>query len=359
MTEHILSENTDPFLSEILEQAATVTASAAGLGYQSLELERLRALTDANTPIVLTGMGSSYDALTALSSTLMRQGRKVTLVNTAELIYFGLPMLTPETLVLAVSQSGHSAELVRLAELVQNEHPCTLVSVCNGTGSPLSQLSQIAFDVRAGEEVGPSTKSFTATLVVLSAIERVISRPQEDVEDVIQHVQALSKRVQQQVSEQLSGAAKTGKQLLEWSTRGSTFVFVGRGVGLAAAEVGGLIIKEAAHVPAVSLDSAEFRHGPLELAGPELNVVVVSLETATEALDERLVSDLTQAGTNVLVIGPRALGATDHVLIEPIAPFHDVLLATIPFQLLTWALARETYDVSSLFQLGSKVTAHE
>ncbi len=75
-----------------------------------------------------------------------------------------------------------------------------------------------------------------------------------------------------------------------------------RGHGRPAAEMGALTLKEAARFPAESLQTAQFRHGPLELASPALGAVVIAVEPATEAIDLGLAGELVESGAAVLVV---------------------------------------------------------
>lgn len=349
-------ERRDPFLDEILEQGDVVTACADNLGRQLGELEALRSATRQNAPIVFTGMGSSYDALQALSSVLLRQGRLVSLVNTAELLHFGMPAQTPETLVLAVSQSGRSAELVELAAR-SREGGFKLAAVTNGGDNPLHRQAAIAIELGAGDEQGPSTKSYTATLVALSLIGQVMVEESTPIPELVTRNQEALLAAGPALRELLGRGVAIGGQLLEWGRGGSLF-FIGRGVGIAAAEVGALIMKEAGHRAVIGMDCAEFRHGPLELAGPDLKVILVSIEKDVDRLDARLVADLQEAGARVVVIGPDGLGARDHIRIEPTGrPMHDAILASVPLQMMTWAAASANSSEPGTFRIGSKVTS--
>lgn len=138
-----------------------------------------------------------------------------------------------------------------------------------------------------------------------------------------------------------------------------TMAFVGRGAGVAAASVGALIMKEAAQNPVIGMGTAEFRHGPFELAGPDLAVVVVSIEDATVQFDLDTVKDLKRAGGAVMTIGPSQLGSDYHMQTEAIEPLFDAIQAVVPLQLLAWAQASDRHDVPGLFKIGSKVTVKE
>ena len=146
-------------------------AAARSVGRQLAELAELHRLGAAGAGLVLTGMGSSYDACLAAASVLARRGVLATTVNTAELLHFRRAALSASTPIVAVSQSGNSAELVRLAgELATAGSRPPLVTLTNGLANPLARLADVAFDTAAGVERGPSTKTFAACLVVLRAL---------------------------------------------------------------------------------------------------------------------------------------------------------------------------------------------
>ena len=140
-----------------------------------------------------------------------------------------------------------------------------------------------------------------------------------------------------------------------------SLVVVGRGTARAAAEMGGLVLKEAAQVQAESLDTGEFRHGPLELAGPELGLVVVATEPATRTIDLGLFAEVAAIGAAALVIaGPRGRGPAAgrdrgrRAALDPGAGGGGV-----PLQLLAWRIAREKGRDPGRFTLATKVTTRE
>jgi len=147
--------------------------ASAGIAEQHAPMERLRAAARDADAIVFTGMGSSYDACYSPVTQLASQGVRTSMVDSAELLHFRLASVGAGTLLVAVSQSGESAELVRLTEaLTARPAPGrpVLLSVTNGVGNTLARAADIALDTRAGEEHGPSTMTFAAALVALCAV---------------------------------------------------------------------------------------------------------------------------------------------------------------------------------------------
>jgi glutamine---fructose-6-phosphate transaminase (isomerizing) len=141
---------------------------------------------------------------------------------------------------------------------------------------------------------------------------------------------------------------------------GGVLVVLGRGPARAAAEMGALMLKESG-VMAESLESAAFRHGPLELVGPGMSAIVMAREPETRRLDLGLAADLVSSGAQVVVITPDgedpdgtygvATGFVDRALMSAIS--------IIPVQLLAWRLAVAHGRSLGIYTRASKVTTRE
>jgi glucosamine--fructose-6-phosphate aminotransferase (isomerizing) len=135
---------------------------------------------------------------------------------------------------------------------------------------------------------------------------------------------------------------------------------IGRGPARAATEMGALILKESG-VMAESIEAGAFRHGPLELAGPDMTAVVMATEPETRRLDLGLAADLVEAGANVLVVTPDgeapkgarsvATGYLDRALLSAVS--------IVPIQLLAWRLAQSRGRTPGAYTRASKVTTRE
>ena len=110
----------DRFLTEILEQPDALRRAGAALVAQRDRLDHLAAFAASPGPIVLTGMGGSLDACHAAATALAAAGIMATVRGASELVHFGLPALAQGGILVVVSQSGESAEIVRLAEAVRH-----------------------------------------------------------------------------------------------------------------------------------------------------------------------------------------------------------------------------------------------
>jgi glucosamine--fructose-6-phosphate aminotransferase (isomerizing) len=125
--------------------------------------------------------------------------------------------------------------------------------------------------------------------------------------------------------------------------------------------MGALLVKEAAGIPAEALETGQFRHGPLELSGPDLAAIVFATEPETHDLDLTLASDLVDSGSAVLAVtqdgeSPSgALGVAAGRLERSLLPAASI----IPVQLLAWALAFERGRTPATLTRATKVTTHE
>src|SRR5438105_1312153 len=156
----LLEKFPDPFLAEIAGQPAALRRSAAGLHDQLAVLRRVPAVRNGRQ-LIFTGMGGSYDTCYAPVTALASAGISGLMVDSAELLYFRRPTLSGATLMVVVSQSGESAEVVRLLEELHHtpDRPF-VVSITNGQNNAVARMADVSLDSRAGQEKGPSTMTF-------------------------------------------------------------------------------------------------------------------------------------------------------------------------------------------------------
>jgi glucosamine--fructose-6-phosphate aminotransferase (isomerizing) len=334
----------DRFIEEIAGQPEAVRRAEAALARQADDVAELRRALDRPDPVIFTGMGSSYDASYPAVTTLAGRGVDCWMLDTAELLHFRMAAMRRAGVLACVSQSGESAELVRLVERLPAERPL-VAAITNGTENTLARAADIALDTGAGEEHGPSTMTFAGALAVLDAL--VGDPPFE--------------RAALEMERMLAEPEATADRLCEWIDGRPTLALVGRGSARAAAEMGALTLKEAARFPAESLQAAQFRHGPLELAGPRLAVIVIATEPRTRDLELGLAAELAAAGAAVLVVSQDgdAPGGCESVAVGPLENGLAAAAATIPAQLLAWRLARSRGLTPGEFALAGKVTTRE
>jgi glucosamine--fructose-6-phosphate aminotransferase (isomerizing) len=347
----------DPFIAEIAGQPDAVRrAAAAAIDGSDLLDEAAAAVRRGR--IVLSGMGSSYDACYPASTFLAAAGIAAPMHDAAELLHFRLATLgAPDVLVL-VSQSGESAETVGVARALREPgRPApTIVTVTNGTGNTLARHADVALDTRAGQEAGPSTMTFVAALTVMGALARTIA----DGADAIRSNASEAERAATAI-EGLVGDDDLPDRLVAWLGSPRSTVILGRGAARAAAEMGALTVKEAVGTPIEALQTGQFRHGPLELAGPGLAAIVIATEPATAELDRSLAEELARLGSAVWFITaggpvPAGIPTIDVGLLDRLlAP----AAAIVPVQLLAWRLSVLAGRPPGSYMHATKVTTRE
>ncbi len=344
----------DPFIGEISGQPDALRRAADGLADQARQLETLRDRRGG--AIVFAGMGSSYDACYPAVTELGRARGTSLMVDAAELLHFRLPMLGPDDDLVLVSQSGESAETVRVAQQLRtNANSPRVVAVTNDPTSSLAASADITISTNAGVETGPSTMTFAAALVVLGVIAKVAAGiGPGDAASAI----SLEADMTAAAIDDLLGQEDLPDDLVAWHGGRATTVILARGGARAAAEMGALTLKEAVGMPVESLQAAQFRHGPLELAGPGLAAMVMATEQETRDLDLSMADELRHLGAAVWTItaGVPAPAATD------IGPLHRLLspaAAIVPAQLLAWRLAILAGREPGSYRHAAKVTLHE
>src|SRR5207253_3025930 len=212
--------------------------------------------------------------------------------------------------------------------------------VLSGMGSSYDACypAVIALDTRAGEETGPSTMTFVCALAMLGALARTIAGA--TAHDAAAAIAQEADRSADAITALVADRALPDR-LVAWHGGRATTVILGRGAARAAAEMGALTIKEAAGMPVESLQAAQFRHGPLELAGPDLAAIVLATEPETAELDRELAADLAKLGAAVLLVttGGPAPGDTMSIAIGSLDRLVSSAAAVVPAQLLAWRIS--------------------
>jgi glucosamine--fructose-6-phosphate aminotransferase (isomerizing) len=299
--------------------------------------------------VILTGMGASYHALHPLYLELLSNGFTSLMVETSELIHYQNCLLRPTALVVVVSQSGRSAETVRLLEVNEGKSP--IIAITNTADSPLALQANAAILTRAGKESSVSCKTYVTALLALQWFGHVLCgsdlgpRPRD-----------------------LSAAASAARNYLaHWKDHVlslsesmeniASLFLVGRGPSLAAVGTGALIIKESTHFHAEGMSSAAFRHGPFEMLSARTFVVVFAGGSKTRSLNQGLLEDIRNKHGRVEFVaedidpGPTALAAVSAAT-RPI-------LEILPVQMITLALAAQVGRGPGRFEFASKVTTNE
>ncbi len=243
--------------------------------------------------IVLSGMGGSHYAAYPAWLALVGRGLPAWWVDTAELLHDAAGLVGGRTLLWLTSQSGESAEIVELLRGLRASSRPTVVGLTNTPESTLAEAADHVVLLHAGDEQAVSTKTFVNTLGAFSLA--VATDRTEAVGGLGRAAAALD-----DWAGSLDAAVERAAALLDGP---AGVVIVGRGRSLAAARAGALTIKEAAKTHAEALGSGAFRHGPVELAGPGLAVIVLAGDARAADLNRALAADVAGYGSPVAWVG--------------------------------------------------------
>jgi glucosamine--fructose-6-phosphate aminotransferase (isomerizing) len=297
--------------------------------------------------VVLTGMGSSLHAAYPLHRALSSAGLASHWIETAELLLGFEALYSRESLLVGVSQSGESAEIVGLAErAAEFGH---LIGITNNWASRLGRAAGSQLALEAGVESTVSCKTYVATLAVLHWLGAQLLHGEaraalDDLAQAERAVRAYLACWREHVAELLP--------LIE----GIESIFVtGRGDSLATAGTGGLILKESTRRHAEGMSAAAFRHGPLEMAGRHVLVLIFEGDETVAPLHRRLAEDIRRGGGRVAMIRSGATGLD--VFRLPAAPATvRPIVEILPVQMLSLALAARGGFEAGRFERASKIT---
>lgn len=367
------------FLKDILAQPDALRHALGQLDFSQLEPLAWALHKGEIDRVVLTGMGASYYALYTAWLHLAAAGYPAIWVDCAELVHHAPALIGQKTLVWAASQSGRSAEIVALLGLLAGraaagELPAGLIALTNDLQSPLAEaarlmaetgrqrslpLAGVLLPLHTEPELTISTRTYLNTLAIAQLAAQALCRyaPRggklqrrfDDLDRTIDGIQAY-----------LSGWAERLGEIGEavGAPGDSPLILLGRGLSFASACEGALNIEEAAKLPAIGLQSAEFRHGPLEIARPGLTALLFAGEPGVRELNLKLWGELRAKGMNALWIEPPGGESPGGAALPmPIAAGIGLPLAEIvPIQLLCIHLCLEQGLPPGQFRYIEKVT---
>ncbi|VAW63649.1 Glutamine--fructose-6-phosphate aminotransferase [isomerizing] [hydrothermal vent metagenome] len=271
------------------------------------------------------------------------------------------PVITDDTLVVTISQSGETADTLAALRNLKDKTQHSL-SICNVPESSLVRESKLVLMTRAGPEIGvASTKAFTTQLVGLMLMTLALGR---------RH--GLSESIEKRLLKNLKSLPSLIERVLEdeqiesWSDNFKdtlNAIFLGRGVQYPIAMEGALKLKEISYIHAEAYAAGELKHGPLALVDPEMPIIAVAPKDGLEdKLKSNLQEVLARSGEVYLFADERLdmsdLGDNCHVITVPqieaeVAP----ILYAIPLQLFSYYVAvRKGTDVDQPRNLAKSVT---
>ncbi len=276
------------------------------------------------------------------------------------------PVITPETLVISISQSGETMDTLMAVKFASEAGARTL-SICNTQGSTIPRESDAVVYTHAGPEVAvASTKAFVAQITALYLVGLHLARIRATVDEaelrrLAQELQELPAKIQEVLS-----TAPAVAQLAKWMSDSQAVLFLGRHVGYPIALEGALKLKELAYIHAEGFAAGELKHGPIALIDHGQPVfVVVPSPRGSALIHSKVVSNIQEIrarGARVIAIAEKGdasvLPYADEVIPIPLAdPMFEPILAVIPLQIFAMELAdAKGLDVDQPRNLAKSVT---
>ncbi len=266
-----------------------------------------------------------------------------------------------ETVVIAISQSGETADTLAAIRKARDKGALTL-GICNVVGSSISRETDCGVYTHAGPEIGvASTKAFTAQVSALIMLALTIGRQKGlSKEDGLRIVQSLNK-IDDHVQTILENSSQIEK--VAWETQyADNFLYLGRGLNFPAALEGALKLKEISYIHAEGYPAAEMKHGPIALIDERMPVVFLAPHDRTfEKVFSNIQEVKSRKGKTIILTDKKTRdlqSIADYMIEVPTTHSHVFpILASIPLQLLAYHLAvLRGCDVDQPRNLAKSVT---
>ncbi|MBB4119291.1 glucosamine--fructose-6-phosphate aminotransferase (isomerizing) [Mesonia hippocampi] len=305
--------------------------------------DNLEKFTNAKR-IIIVACGTSWHAGLVAEYLFEDFARIPVEVEYASEFRYRNPVIYPDDVVIAISQSGETADTMAAIKLAK-EKGAFVFGVCNVVGSSISRETHAGAYTHAGPEIGvASTKAFTTQITVLSLIALKVAKAKGSItnEQLHLHLQELSL-----IPEKVAEALKSNEHIeliAEKYKDVANFLYLGRGFNFPVALEGALKLKEISYIHAEGYPAAEMKHGPIALIDEQMPVVVIATKKGHY---EKVISNIQEIKSrNGRIIGVVTKGdvavreLADYVIevpdtIEAFTP----LVTTIPLQLLSYHIA--------------------
>ena len=355
-------------LKEIHEQPEALSQSITGRvdrhgRIQVEELVGLEEMLKTITRVELVACGSAHYASIVAATAIQTWTGIPARANVGSEFRYGPPPLDEHTLVIAVTQSGETADTIAPTRLAR-KRGCPVIAVTNTVGSAITREADAVLFLQAGPEIAVvASKTFVTqvtTLVILAAAIAKIRGALPDDEELAlgAALRALPAAAAKALESATPGAADLARRYV--NSRG--FMFVGRGASYPAALEGALKLKEVSYVHAEGYAAGELKHGPISLLDAECPLVAVATRSAVY---DKLISNVMEGrarDARVIAVATEGDTAIEHYADDVcwVPDTHETLspvLAIIPLQLFAYhvAVVRGT-DVDQPRNLAKSVT---
>ncbi len=337
-------------LKEIFEQPKSIKDSMRGrvnasLGHLQLGgiLQYANKLTKAER-IIIVACGTSWHAGLVAEYLFEDIARIPVEVEYASEFRYRNPIIREGDVVIAISQSGETADTLAAIELAKSKG-AVIFGVCNVVGSSIARASHEGAYLHAGPEIGvASTKAFTAQVSVLAMMAIIVGNKKGTITES-QYIALLTEL--ETIPQKVEKALKSNEQIVEIAEKfkdAKNFLYLGRGYNFPVALEGALKLKEISYIHAEGYPAAEMKHGPIALIDAEMPVCVIAPQDNSY---EKIVSNIQEVrarkGRVIAVVtegDSHIRNMAEHTIEVPAT--HEALmplLTVIPLQLLSYHIA--------------------
>ena len=355
-------------LKEIFEQPDTLRDCIRGRAVSSENRVALNGVL-ANKDkflnakrIVIVACGTSWHA-SLLGKALIQEFCRIPVeVEYASEFRYSKPVITDQDVVIAVSQSGETADTLAAIQIAR-EQGAFVYGISNVVGSSIPRNTDSGTYIHVGPEIGvASTKAFTGQVMVFTLLALTIAQEKGTIsKEKLQSILGHLEKMPEYVSEVLKLDKKIQRLSLIF-TYARNFIYLGRGYSYPVALEGALKLKEISYIHAEGYPAAEMKHGPIALIDQEMPTVIIA---PNDHLYNKVVSNVEQikarGGSIVAIVtkGDKVIrGIADHVLEVPEVPEAlTPIVTSVPLQLLSYYIAiNKGKDVDMPRNLAKSVT---
>lgn len=338
------------YLKDVLDQPASLRAAIDF--YEDQGYARKAPDRRGFDKVLFAGMGSSHYCSFGAAMHLNARGIPAKAMSAGQLLCYELPSLDSRTLLVLVSQSGASGEIVRLCELVPPD--VSVIGITNDPSSSLGRRAVASFILHVAGEEAVSTRTYLSSWVLTGLLARGISGCSG--EDFL----AGAARATTSLARLLSRHEELGRAMKSFLPKPRCVCVLGKGHSHATVFSGALFNSELAKHPAFGLDTNEFRHGPFEMVDEEFGALMLAPDGEGYGTNERMARDIAARGGKVVFItdrlpsfsDPRVLVVEYDAVDEAYTPLVDIGVV----QLFANALAETKGVEIGKFRWGTKIT---
>ena len=355
-------------LKEIFEQPECITNCMRGRVNIDTDNVVLSAVIDYKKQLlnakrfIIVACGTSWHAGLIGKQIIENYCRIPVEVEYASEFRYRNPVITKDDVVIAISQSGETADTLAAVKLAK-KNGAFIYGICNAIGSSIPRATETGSYIHVGPEIGvASTKAFTGQVTVLSMLALALAKElgtisNEDYLNIVKEMHAIPDKMRKvlQLNQRIADLSRT-------FTYAHDFLFLGRGYSYPVALAGALKLKEISYIHAEGYPAAEMKHGPIALIDSDMPVVVIATHNA---MYEKVLSNIQEVkarkGKVIAIVneGDDTISRIADEVIEMPATIEclEPLIATIPLQLLAYHIAVcKGKDVDQPRNLAKSVT---